>query len=164
MSGEAGEFGDVGAHQVGAQRAVEADGERPGVADRVPERLDGLAGQGAAGAVGDRAGDPDRQALQPLVLEVEDRLDRGLGVQGVEDGLDLEEVDAASMQGAGLLQIGGVDLVEGHRARAGIVDVGGHRQRPAQRPDGAADEARLVRRLRGPAIGRLAGETSRRRG
>ena len=34
---------------------------RPRVTHRVPERLDGLAGERAARGVGDRAGDDDRQ-------------------------------------------------------------------------------------------------------
>ena len=67
--GDARQLGDVRAHQLGAQGAVEPDGERLGVLDRVPERLDRLARQGAARAVGDGAGDPDRQRLVALVLQ-----------------------------------------------------------------------------------------------
>ena len=53
------------AHRVGAERAVEADGEGPGVADRVPEGGRRLAGEGAAREVGDRAGDHHRQPRRP---------------------------------------------------------------------------------------------------
>ena len=52
---------DVRPHQRRAERAVEADGQRPRVAHRVPERLDRLAGEDAARRVGDGAGDHDRQ-------------------------------------------------------------------------------------------------------
>jgi hypothetical protein len=52
----------MGAHRIGAERAVEADREGDGVAHRVPERLDRLARQGTAGEVGDRAGNHHRQA------------------------------------------------------------------------------------------------------
>ena len=54
---------DVRPHQRRAERAVEADRERLRMAHRIPERLDGLAGQGAAGGVGDGAGNHHRQAL-----------------------------------------------------------------------------------------------------
>ncbi|OIQ72029.1 hypothetical protein GALL_463520 [mine drainage metagenome] len=46
--GDPRELGDVRAHQLGPQRAVQADRERLGVLDRVPEGLDRLARQGAA--------------------------------------------------------------------------------------------------------------------
>jgi hypothetical protein len=98
--GDAGHLGDVRAHQVGAQGAVEAHGERLAVLDRVPERLGRLARQGAARAVGDGAADPDRQLLVALVAQVHDRLDRGLAVQGVGDGLDQEQVDPALVERA----------------------------------------------------------------
>ena len=52
---------DVRPQLVGAQGAVEPDGQRLGVAQRVPEGLGGLAGQGAADGVGDGAGDHHRQ-------------------------------------------------------------------------------------------------------
>ena len=106
MSAMPRQLGDVGPHQLGAQRAVQADGERLGMAHRVPERLHRLARERAAGEVGDGAGDPDRQLERRRRRTVEDRLDRGLGVQRVEDGLDQEEVDAALVQRPRLLAIG----------------------------------------------------------
>jgi hypothetical protein len=45
---DAVEFLHVGAHEGGAQGAVQADGERSGVAHAVPEGGDGLAGEHAA--------------------------------------------------------------------------------------------------------------------
>ena len=42
--GDAGEFGDVRAHFLGAERAVEADRQRRGVRDRIPERFRRLPG------------------------------------------------------------------------------------------------------------------------
>ena len=48
---------DMRPHLARAERAIEADGERLRVAHRMPERRRGLAGQGAAGQIGDRAGD-----------------------------------------------------------------------------------------------------------
>ena len=79
---------DVRAQVLRTQRAVQSDRERPRVRHRVPERADGLARQRAARAIGDRAGDHDRQ-LRAVPLEaVVDREERGLGVERVEDGLD----------------------------------------------------------------------------
>ena len=54
MRRDARELGDVRPHVVGAERAVDADREQVGVADRVVERLDGLARQRAARLVGNR--------------------------------------------------------------------------------------------------------------
>ena len=47
--GDPGEFGEMGAHLAGAERAVEADRQGFGMAQRVPEGRRRLAGQGAAG-------------------------------------------------------------------------------------------------------------------
>ena len=90
--GDPRHLGDVGPHLLGAERAVEADRERADVPDRVPERLGHLAGQGAAGGVGDGAGDDHRPAPAALLEQRLDREDRGLGVEGVEDRLDEEQV------------------------------------------------------------------------
>ena len=58
--GDAGEIGDVGAHLLGAERAIEPDGERRGVPHRDPERLRRLPRQHAPRQVGDGAGHHDR--------------------------------------------------------------------------------------------------------
>uniref|UniRef100_A0A0N4ZXP4 EF-hand domain-containing protein n=1 Tax=Parastrongyloides trichosuri TaxID=131310 RepID=A0A0N4ZXP4_PARTI len=157
--GDAAQFGDVRPHQLGAQCAVEADGERLGVADRVPEGFRCLAAQRPARAVGDGARDPQRQGLQPLVLKILDGLDRGLAVQGVEHRLDQEDVDAPVVQRARLLLVGLIDLVIGDGAIAGVVDVGAQRQGAVGRADGAGDEAGLVRLLFRPAVGDFARDT-----
>ena len=104
--GDPGELGEVGPHLRGAQRAVEPDGERPGVPHGVPERLGDLAGQRAAGGVGDRAGDDDRPAAAALLEERLEREDRRLRVEGVEDRLDDQQVGAAVDEAAGLLVVG----------------------------------------------------------
>jgi hypothetical protein len=95
---------DVRAHQRRAQRAVQADGERPGVAHRIPEGLDRLARQDAARRVGDRARDHQRQPVQAgglaLGHDFVDREQRRLRVQRVEDGLDQQQVDPALDQPA----------------------------------------------------------------
>ena len=85
---------------------------------------------------------------------------RRLGVQRVEHRLDQDDVGAALDQPAHLLRVGLAQLVEVDVAEAGIVDVGRDRRRAVGRPDGAGDEARLVRRLRGPRVGRARARAS----
>ncbi len=63
--GDARQLLHVLAQFVRAQRAVQAEGERLGVAQRVIEGFGGLAGQGTAGGVGDGAGNHDRQRQRP---------------------------------------------------------------------------------------------------
>ena len=69
--------------------------------------------------------------------------DRRLGVEGVEDRLDQQQVGAAVDQAARLLGIGRAQLVEGDVAEAGIVDVRRDRRGAVGRPERAGDEARL---------------------
>ena len=69
--------------------------KRLGMRHGIPERSDGLTRQRAAGAIGDRAGDHDRQAHAAALAVLVDREQRRLGIQRVEDGLDQEQVDAA---------------------------------------------------------------------
>ena len=65
-----GEVLDVGNHVLGAEGAVETNRDGLGVAHGVPERLVGLAGQGAAGVVDDGAGNEDGNLLPPLREEL----------------------------------------------------------------------------------------------
>ena len=57
---DAREFGNVGAHILRAEGAVEADRERARVAHRIPECLGRLSGQRPAGGIGDRDRNHDR--------------------------------------------------------------------------------------------------------
>ena len=59
--GNARELLDVGAQLLSAERAIESDDGGPRVPDGIPERLRGLARQGAAGGVADGARDDDGQ-------------------------------------------------------------------------------------------------------
>ena len=154
---------DVGPHQRGAERAVEADGDRVGVADRVPERLDGLARQDPAAGVGDGARDHHRDPCSPRcsrsAYSVDQGEDRRLGVQRVEDGLDQKDVDAPFDQRLGLLGIGRAQLLEGDVARARVVDVGRNRRGLRLRAERAGDEPRPVGRA--VLVAGLAGEPGR---
>ena len=159
--GHARHLGDVGPHLLGAERAVEPDGQRRDVADRAPERLGDLAGQRAAARVGDGAGDDDGPAPAALLEDGLDREDGGLGVEGVEDGLDEEQVSAAVEQAVGRDRVRRDELVEAHVAGARVVDVGRDGCRPRGRPERPGDVPRLVRRLRRGLVGRPAGEPGR---
>ncbi len=78
-----------------------------------------------------------------------------LGVQRVEDRLDQDDVGTAVDQPANLLGIGDAQVVEGHGAEAGIVDVGrdgGGAVGRAQRP---GDEAAAPVLALGPQQGAL---------
>ena len=125
--GHAGQLRGIRPHLVGAEGAVEPDRERAGVPHGVPERLGDLPRERATGGVGDGARDDDRPAPLVLLEQRLEREDRRLGVEGVEDRLDDEQVGAAVDQAAGLLEVGLDELVEGDVALARVVDVGGDR-------------------------------------
>ena len=132
---------DEGPHLGGAERAVDAHHERLRVLDRGPERLDGLTRQRAAREVDDRDADPERQLGRDLARG----RDRRLAVEGVEDGLDQEEVDAAVAECADLLGVRLDHLVEGRGAVGGIVHPRRERERHVERPDRAGHQpAELV--------------------
>ncbi len=135
--GRVREIRDVGAHLVGAERAVDPDDQRVGMLDRGPEGLDRLPGERAAGAVDDRRRDPERQVGYVLAR----RGDRGLRVQRVEDRLEQQQVDAALGEPEHLFGVALLDLVEGVRPALRVVDLGAQRERDVERPDRAGDEA-----------------------
>ena len=63
--GQARQLGEVRPHVARAERAVDADAPRPRVLDRDVERVERLARQRAAAAVGDRDRDHQRQLRRP---------------------------------------------------------------------------------------------------
>ncbi len=151
--GDVRDLGEMRAHRVGPERAVEADGEGPRMAHRVPEGGRRLPRQRPPREVGDRARDHHRQVDAPLGEDLLAGEDRRLGVQRVEDRLDQDQVGAAVDQPADLLAIGEPQVVERHRAIAGVVDVRRDRRRPVRRPEGAGDEAPLAVLGGGPVAG-----------
>ena len=126
------------------------------MAHRIPECLAGLAGERAAGGVGDGARDHHRQ---PQLVDVEVLLDgeqRRLGIERVENGFDDQDVDTALDQAVDGFQIGRAQLVEADIAEAGVIDVrrnGGGARGGSQH---AGDEARFVRILCGRLVGGFA--------
>ena len=155
--GDAHELFDEGAHFLRAERAVQPDGERVDVGDRVPEGLDRLPGEGAAGAVGDGAGDHHGDLVAGRLERVFDGRQGRLGVERVEDGFDQQHVHAAFQKGVNLSAVVELELVEAHGAEPGVVDVGGKRGGHRHRPDGPGDEL-LCSGGDGYARGLLAGE------
>ena len=155
--GDARQFRDVAAHLLGAERAIQPDGEGAGMPQRVPERLRGLARKGAAGKICDRTRDHDRQDHAALLEHRPGGSDRRLGVERVEDRLDQDQFGAAIHQAAHLLHVGRLDPIEGHGTVAGIVHVRRDRQGAVRRADGAGHEAAAAIVLLGQSRG-LAGE------
>ncbi|MNS56080.1 hypothetical protein D3C72_889300 [compost metagenome] len=125
----------------------------------VPEGFGGLARQGAAGGVGDGAGNHDRQLEAQFLEHALHGEDRRLGVEGVEDGLDQDQVGAALDQAAGGLDVVFYQQIEGDVAVARVVDVGRQRAGAAGRAEHAGDEARLGRVLGGLGVSDLARQT-----
>ena len=149
------ELGEEGPHEVGADGAIETDGERMVAADGVPHGLDSLGGDHGFAAETDGGGDHERE---PNIVLGEDLLDGdegGLGVERIEDGFNEEEVGAAGDEGANLAAVVGLDLIEGDNTKTGVVGVGGVGERYGERPDGASDVAAAAGGV-GDAVGPLA--------
>ena len=81
-----------------------------------------------------------------------DGVERGLGVERVEDGFDQQQVGAAVEQAVDLFAVGLAQIVEGDGAVAGIGNVGRDRGGAVGRAERAGDEARLAV-LGGDALG-----------
>ena len=144
---------DVGADLVCSERAVDAHREGVRVGDGAPEGIHGLPGEGAPAGLGDGHRDHDRQPPPDLLVDLVDRDEGGLGVQGVEDRLDQEEVHAAFDQSPGLLGIGVAKLLEGDGAEGRVVHVRSDREGLRGRPQGTRHEAGLLRGPAAPAPG-----------
>ena len=129
----------VRAHLLGAQRAVDADGEHREVLDGDPEGLERLSRERPAALIDDCEGD-HRGHTPPALFEVAvDRMQRRLGVERVEDRLDQEQVHAPIEEASDLIVVGRLQLVEGDAAGTGIVDVTRDRSGAVGRPERARD-------------------------
>ena len=91
--GDPRQLGEVRPHVARAERAVDADAERPGVRDRHPEGVDRLARQRAAAAIGDRDRDHHRQPARLRSSNTSSIATiAGLGVERVEDRLEQQQI------------------------------------------------------------------------
>ena len=121
--GNGRQFVEMRTHSVGAERAIEADGKWFGVTQRMPECRWRLAGQGAAGKIGDRAGNHHRQEDALFLEHLFRGEDGSLGVERIEDGFNQDDVGTAVDQPPDLLGIGDAQIVEGNSAVARIIHI-----------------------------------------
>ena len=153
---------DVGRRDVGealeerthlrcAEGAVDSDDQGLGVLDRDPEGVRGLAGQVPAAPVDSGEREPERKLRRDVACGD----DRGLGVQGVEDGLHHEQIDASVAQSGDLLLVRLAHLIEGDRPVRGILDPGRQRKGDVQRAERAGHEPRLLGSPPRPRVGGL---------
>ena len=91
-------------HQIRAERAVQADGNRLDMLHRVPKRLDGLRGNHRFTAAADGGGNHDRQNFFVLLEHFLNRHERGLGVERIENRFDQQNVRAARDERANLVR------------------------------------------------------------
>ena len=128
-------------HQVGAERAVEADGERFDVGEGIPQRFDLLRGDHGFPAQSDGGGDDDGQVMTVFREDFLDADHGGLGIERVENRLHHEDVAASLDERADLVFIGRKHLIEGHHAEAGIIRIRRVGQGNGERADGSGDVA-----------------------
>ena len=138
------QFFHIRAHQIAAQRAVQPDGQRLGMRQRIPESLGSLTRQRAPGSIGDGAGNHDRHAHLVLLEILFDREQRSLGVEGIENGFHHQNIRAAIQQAAYRLGVTGHQFIKIDIAETRIVHVRRDRRGARGRPQHARDEARLV--------------------
>ncbi len=140
------QFFHIGAQFHRPQGTVQPHGNRPGVAQRVVERLGGLAGQRPAGGVGDGPGDHHRQIQAFLVAVLIHGEHRRFGIEGVEDGFDQNQIDAAFHQAVDGVEIGRHQPVKVGVAVARVVNVRADAGRAVGGAQHAGHEARALRR------------------
>ena len=110
---------------------------------RAVECFERLAGERAPAPVGDRRGNNQRQGIAELLQGIYG----GLGIEGIEAGLENDEVGPSSHEGVDLLPVSLCEIIEiiGSECRIGCVRR--QRERLACRPDAAGDID--------PAVGRV---------
>jgi len=143
------EFLEEGPELRRAERAVEAHAEGLRVLEAHAEGLEGLAREVASGGVRDRHRYHDGIIRVAGAHEPLEGVDGGLGVEGVEDGLDEEEVDAAVHEGFGFLRVGLGELVEAQGAVGRALHVGRDAQGLGRGAEIARNEAGFIGRRRG---------------
>src|SRR5918999_240183 len=110
---------------------------------RVPEGFGGLAGEGTAAEIRDRARDQERH-LDTVILEILiDSEESGLGIERIEDGLDQQQIRTALEQTTHGLGISDHQLLEGDVAKTGVIDIRRDRGGTVGRPQSTGYEPRL---------------------
>ena len=153
--GDARQLREVRPHLARAERAVEADAERPGVLDRDVERVERLARQRAAAAVGDRHRDHQRQPRRRVSANTSSIATSAALAFSVSKMVSTSSRSHAAVDQAARLLRDTRRVISSKviGAERRVVDVRRDRQRLGRRADRAGDEARLVGRLRGPLVG-----------
>src|SRR4051794_3351421 len=117
------EFLDVWLHFAGPQRAIQSYHQRIGMRDRGQKSFDRLATQDPARAIRYGSRNDERNLFAGFLKQLGDGRDRGLGIQGVEDGLDHKQIDTTLEQCSGLFAIRLSNLIERDGAKTRIVYV-----------------------------------------
>ncbi len=140
------------------QRAVQAKGQRLGMAQRIPERFRRLARKGTARGIGNRAGNHHRPATAGLLKELLDGKQGGLGIERIENGFDQQQIRPAIRQPLNGNEIIAHQLVELHIPEARVIHIGRNRGRARCRPKHARNKSRLRRHLLRSPVASLARE------
>ena len=128
--------------------------------DGIQERFHCLPTQYSPGAVGDRAGNNERNGASAFFKSFGDGKERCLRIQGVENRFHHQKIDATFQQAVDLIAVTLADLVECDRPKSRVVYVRRKRGGDGQRAERAGDEASFAR-LISHAIGGLPGKPSR---
>ena len=110
----------------------------------VPKRGRSLAGQRAAGEIGDGPGDHHRHLNVALIEQLGDTVQRRLGVERVKNRFDQNDVDAAVEQPTRLLNIRGFQLIEVNCTKLWPVDIRRERRGAIGWTERPGDKARLA--------------------
>ena len=136
-----GEFFEEGAHLVRAERAIQTDGQRLHMPHGIQIRLRDLPGDHRLATRPDGGTDLHRQLDFIFFKHLADRYERRLRIQRIENGLHEQRIDATGDQGAHLMLIRLLHLIEGDVAEAQIGQIRELRERHRHRADGSGDVA-----------------------
>ena len=151
--GNARQLLHVLAQLIWPQRAVQAEGERIGMTQGVIKGFGGLPGERTPGGVGDGTGDHDRQFNAQRLKLLFHGEDRRFSIQGIEHGLDQNQVNAPFHQRFGGLAVSLHQPIKGNIAVGWVVNIRGNRGGAVGRAEHARDVARFFRRAGSPLIG-----------
>ena len=136
---QSGQLTRKGQHEVCPQCTIHADGQRRSVAHGVPERLHGLPGQRAAGAVSHGETNHERRQLS-FLSQLLNGVDTRLRIKRVENRLQHQHIHPAVGKRLHLSTVGTAQLVKVHRAETGVIHLRRKGCCHGHRPDGTAHQ------------------------
>ena len=161
VSGRAlGKLLEMGSHEVGPKRAVEADRQRMRVGKGIPKGLDFLRGNHRFTTEPDRCGNDQRKMQFHFRINFLHGHRRGLGIERIKDRFDHQDVAAAFDQRLDLQFVSIEHLIKTHHAEARVIGIGRVGERNRERPDRTGDIA-LAAGVAANGIGPLAAELGR---